>query len=232
VRGGLAVGVTVAAGRLLDQAAAQIAEGDRTATAGDLVGALQCYKQSIDIVRQLTQADPDNAGFQRNLSVALNRIGAVLFAQRNLDGARAAYSAGLAMVQRLTAAHPANASFQRDLAWCHALLADVLAAQGRYTEAFEQRRSNAVITTQLANAAPNDASLQQSLAMSYQSLGDAFVPLDNIDGAVAVYRVGLGLIKRGLDANGQDPTWNQLYSSLLQKIRSALLAQRQVAPPS
>ncbi|BAM89986.1 hypothetical protein S58_40000 [Bradyrhizobium oligotrophicum S58] len=230
-RGGLAVGVTVAAGRLLDQAAAQIAEGDRTVTAGDPASALQNYKQSIDIVRYLTQADPGNAGFQRNLSVALNRIGAVLFVQRNLDGACAAYSASLAIVRRLTAAHPTNPSFQRDLAWCHALLADVLAAQGRHAEAFEQRRSNAAVVTQLANATPNDSSLQQSLAMSYQSLGDAFVPLGNIDGAVAVYRVGLGLIKRGLDANGQDPTWNQLYNSLLQKIRSALVAQRQVPPP-
>ncbi|MGJ5216126.1 autotransporter strand-loop-strand O-heptosyltransferase [Bradyrhizobium oligotrophicum] len=231
-RGGLAVGVTVGAGRLLDHAAAQIAEGDRTATAGDLVGALQNYKHSVDIVRHLTQADPDNAGFQRNLSVALNRIGAVLFVQRNLPGAHAAYSASLAIVQKLTAADRTNLGFQRDLAWGHALLADVLAAQGRHAEAFEQRRSNAALFTRLAGIAPNDSSLQQSLATSYQSLGDAFVPLGKIDGALTVYRISLGLTKRGLDANGQDPAWNQIYTSLLQKIRAALLAQRQAAPPS
>ncbi|WP_284415924.1 MULTISPECIES: autotransporter strand-loop-strand O-heptosyltransferase [unclassified Bradyrhizobium] len=230
--GGLAVGVTVAAGRLLDQAAATIAQGDRSAGASDLAGALQNYKQSIDIVRHLTQADPDNAGFQRNLSVALNRIGAVLFVQRNLQGALAAYSASLGIVQKLTAAHPGNVSFRRDLAWCHALLADVLGAMGRHAEAFEQRRSNAALITQLATAVPSDSSLQQALAMSYQSLGDAFVPLGNIDGALTVYRISLGLTKRGLDANGQDPAWNRLYSSLLQKIRDALLAQRQAAPPS
>ncbi|MGY3452443.1 autotransporter strand-loop-strand O-heptosyltransferase [Bradyrhizobium sp. USDA 4353] len=230
--GGLAVGVTVAAGRLLDQAAAQLAEGDTAANASDLVSALQRYKQTIDIIRYLTQAEPDNAGFQRNLSVALNRIGAVLFVQRNLQGAHAAYSASLAIVQKLAAANLANTSFQRDLAWCHALLADVLAAQGRHAESFEQRRSNAALITRLANAAPNDSALQQSLATSYQSLGDAFVPLGNIDGALTVYRIGLGLTKRGLDANGQDPTWNQIYTTLLQKIRAALLAQRQVVPQS
>ncbi|WP_315729271.1 MULTISPECIES: autotransporter strand-loop-strand O-heptosyltransferase [unclassified Bradyrhizobium] len=232
VRGGLAIGVTVAAGRLLDQAAAQIAEGDRSATAGDLISAMQNYRQSIEIVRHLTQAEPDNGGFQRNLSVALNRIGAVLFVQRNLPGAYAAYSAGLAIIQKLTAAHRGHLGFQRDLAWCHALLADVLAAQGRHAEAFEHRRSNAALITQLANTAPDDSSLQQSLATSYQSLGDAFVPLGNIDGALTVYRVSLGLTKRGLDANGQDPAWNQLYNTLLQKIRTALLAQRKTTTPS
>jgi autotransporter strand-loop-strand O-heptosyltransferase len=231
-RGGLAIGVTVAAGRLLDQAAAQIAEGDRSATAGDLISAMQNYRQSIDIVRHLTQAEPDNGGFQRNLSVALNRIGAVLFVQRNLPGAYAAYSAGLAIIQKLTAAHRGHLGFQRDLAWCHALLADVLAAQRRHAEAFEHRRSNAALITQLANTAPDDSSLQQSLATSYQSLGDAFVPLGNIDGALTVYRVSLGLTKRGLDANGQDPAWNQLYNTLLQKIRTALLAQRKTTTPA
>ena len=162
----------------------------------------------------------------------MNRIGAVLFVQRNLQGAHAAYSASLTITQRLVAIHRTNLSFQRDLAWCHALLADVLAAQGRHAEAFEQRRANAALITRLANTAPNDWSLQQSLATSYQSLGDAFVPLGNIDGALTVYRVSLGLTKRGLDANGQDPAWNRLYNTLLQKIRAALLAQRQTTPPS
>ncbi|CCD83985.1 autotransporter strand-loop-strand O-heptosyltransferase [Bradyrhizobium sp. ORS 285] len=231
-RGGLAVGVTVAAGRLSDQAAAQIAAGDAAANASDLVTALQSYKQTIDIVRYLTQAEPDNALFQRNLSVALNRIGAVLFVQRNLQGAHAAYSASLAIVQKLTAANLANPSFQRDLAWCHALLADVLTDQGRHAEAFDQRRSNAALITRLANAAPDDLALQQLLATSYQRLGDAFVPLGNIDGALTVYRISLGLTKRGLDASGQDPAWNQIYTTLLQKIRAALLAQRQLAPQS
>ncbi|MGJ4888789.1 autotransporter strand-loop-strand O-heptosyltransferase [Bradyrhizobium sp. HKCCYLRH3099] len=230
--GGLAVGVTVAAGRLLDQATARIAAGDQAATAGDLPTALENYKDSIAIVRHLTTADPDNAGFQRNLSVALNRIGAVLFVQRNLEAAHAAYSASLAIIRKLTAAHRGNLIFHRDLAWGHALLADVLAAQGRHAEAFEQRRANTALMTHLSNIAANDPSLPQALATSYQSLGDAFVPLGNIDGALAVYRISLGLTKRGLDANTQDPGWNQLYTSLLQKIRAALIAQRQAAPQS
>ncbi|UFZ05849.1 autotransporter strand-loop-strand O-heptosyltransferase [Bradyrhizobium ontarionense] len=231
-RGGLAVGVTVGAGKLLDQAASEIAEGDRTVGAGDLAAALQNYKQSIAIVRHLTEADPDNAGFQRNLSVALNRIGAVLFVQRNLEGAQAAYSASLAIAQRLNTAHPTNVSFQRDLALYHALLADVVAAQGRHAEAFEHRRSNAALITQLANAAPTDPVLQKALATSYQNLGDAFVPTGNVDGALAVYQVSLSLTKRGLEASGQDPVWNQLYNTLLQKIRTAMLVQRRGTTPS
>jgi len=231
-RGGLAVGMTVAAGRRLDQVAGRIAEGDRAATAGDLSTALQMYAQSAAAVRTLTDAEPDSTVFQRNMSVVLNRIGAVLYVQRDLDRALATYSTSLAIARRLNLAQPDNPSFRRDLAWCHTLLADVLTNQGRHREAFDHRRSNAALTTQLAAAAPGDALQQRALAASYLSLADASVPLGNFDAALAAYRASLSLVQRALTATSQDPAWNQLYNTLLQRIRAALLAQRQAATPS
>ncbi|MGJ4947194.1 autotransporter strand-loop-strand O-heptosyltransferase [Bradyrhizobium sp. HKCCYLS20291] len=230
--GGLAVGLTVGAGSMLDQAAAQIAAGDRAATSGDVATALEYYKQSAAMVRTLTEADPDHVGFQRKFSVTLNRIGAILFVQRDLERAQAAYAASLAVTQRLHAAQPNNSAFKQDLVWCHALLADVLAAQDRHQEAFDHRRANAALTTQMAALAPTDPTLQRALVTSYQNLADALVALGNYDGALAAYRVSLGLIQRALSVNAQDAAWNQLYTTLLQRIRTALQIQRQAAPPS
>ena len=227
--GGLAVGITVGAGKRLTHATDRITEGDGRARIGDLVTALQMYMQGAADVRLLTEADPNNTVFQRNLSIALNRIGAILFVQRDLEHAEATYRASLAIAQRLNAAQPDNPTFRRELAWCHALMAEVLTALGRHHDAFEQRRANAGLTTQIAAASPEDPLLQRALAVSYQCLGDALVPLGNFDGALAAYRVSLGLVQRGLAAKADDPAWTKLYDPLLQKIRAALVVQRQAA---
>lgn len=231
-RGGFAVGLTVGAGKMLDQAAEFIAEGDRAATAGELAAAIASYMRSAAMVRTLTEADPDHPGFQRNFSVALNRIGAILFVQRDLERAHATYRASLAVAERLHAAYPNNTGYQRDLAWSHALLADVLTAESRHQEAFDHRRANTALTTQMCAAAPGESNLQRALANSYQSLGDALIPLGHGHGALAAYRVSLGLVQRALSANNQDPAWNQLSRTLVPKIRNTLLLLRQGAPAS
>src|SRR4029079_5310596 len=67
---------------------------------------------------------------------------------------------------------------------------------------------------------------------SYLSLADASLPLGNFDAALTAYRASLSLVQRALTVTSQDPMWNQLYNTLLQKVRAALMAQRQAATPS
>jgi hypothetical protein len=44
---------------------------------GNLVAALTSYQASLAIAARLAEADPDNAGWQRDLSVSHNKIGDV-----------------------------------------------------------------------------------------------------------------------------------------------------------
>jgi len=129
--GGMATGVTVSAGELMDRARVHIAQGDRDAQQGDLVNALKNYREGSAIMRRLSEADNRNAGFQRDLSVVRNRIGAALLAQGDLQGAIEEHRSSLAIMERLTAENPDNIEFRRDLAWCNARIAEVLRAQGR-----------------------------------------------------------------------------------------------------
>src|SRR5207244_3962083 len=130
--------------------------------------------------------------------------------------------------------YPNNTGYQRDLAWSHALLADVLTAESRHQEAFDHRRANTALTTQMCAAAPGESNLQRALANSYQSLGDALIPLGHGHGALAAYRVSLGLVQRALSANNQDPAWNQIggeramtMSERNERIAQALIGIRQ-----
>jgi autotransporter strand-loop-strand O-heptosyltransferase len=148
--GGMAVGVTVSAGEFMDRARVHIAQGDRHAQQGDLVKALANYREGAAIVRRLSDADAGNAGFQRDLSVAQNRIGAVLLAQGDLKGAIDEYRASFAVMERLTAANPDNAEFQRDLAWCNVRLAELLKAHGRIVDALANQDAGFAITNRPA----------------------------------------------------------------------------------
>jgi autotransporter strand-loop-strand O-heptosyltransferase len=134
VNGGMAIGVTVEAGELMDRARVHIAQGDRDAQRGDLAAALKSYREGSAIMCRLSETDSRNAGFQRDLSVTRNRIAAALLAQGDLQGAIDEHRASLAIMARLTAANPNNIDFQRDLAWCHARIAELLKVQHRVAD--------------------------------------------------------------------------------------------------
>ncbi|MEI2774198.1 MAG: tetratricopeptide repeat protein [Candidatus Competibacter sp.] len=82
---------------------------------GNLPEALKAYRDGLAIRERLAQADPGNAGWQRDLSVSYNKIGDVRVAQGNLPEALKAYRDGLAIRDRLAQADPGNAGWQRDL---------------------------------------------------------------------------------------------------------------------
>ena len=83
---------------------------------GDLAAALRSYQASHDIFARLAEADPGNAGWQRDLSVSHNKIGDVQRAQGDLAAALRSYQASHDIFARLAEADPGNAGWQRDLA--------------------------------------------------------------------------------------------------------------------
>ena len=54
--------------------------GDVRLAAGDRAGALSAYEESLAIMRKLAASDPGNAGWQRDVSVSLNKVGDVRLA--------------------------------------------------------------------------------------------------------------------------------------------------------
>ena len=100
-----------------------------------LAEVLPLFNASHAIFERLAQADPGNAGWQRELSVAHNNIGDVLRAQGNLPAALDAYNASLAIAERLARADPGHAGWQRALAICNERLGDMFERAGRASEA-------------------------------------------------------------------------------------------------
>ncbi len=97
--------------------------GDVLAAQSNLPEALKWFRDGLAIAERLAQADPGNAGWQRDLSVSYSKIGDMLAAQGNLPEALKSYRDGLAIRDRLAQADPSNADWQFDLVASHWRLA-------------------------------------------------------------------------------------------------------------
>jgi len=71
--------------------------GDALYDQGDLVGALESYRDSLGIREKLASQDPENAGRQHDLSVSYDNIGNILKDQGDLVRALESYRDSLAI---------------------------------------------------------------------------------------------------------------------------------------
>ena len=107
---------------------------------GNLADALKWYRDGLAFglagADRLSEADPENAIWQHNLSLSYSRVGDVLMAQGNLAAALKSYQDGLAVADRVAKADPEKASWQRDVAISYKKIGDVIAASCPRTSPF------------------------------------------------------------------------------------------------
>ena len=130
---------------------------DTYLAAGDLARAREAAEESLAIMRKLAAADPGNAGWQRDLSVSLEKVGDVRLATGDRAGALAAYEESLAITRKLAAADPGNAGWQRDLSVSLNKVGDVRLAAGDRPGALAAYEESLAIRRKLAAADPGNA---------------------------------------------------------------------------
>ena len=91
--------------------------GDVLVDQGNLAEALKFYRDDLAIMEQLAQADPGNAGWQRDLSVSHAKLANVFTKTGERVKAIDALHQGRAIMERLTKMSPHNAVWKRDLVW-------------------------------------------------------------------------------------------------------------------
>jgi tetratricopeptide (TPR) repeat protein len=86
---------------------------------GDLPEAVRAYRDSFAIAEQRAPANPDDAGWQRNLALAHSHFATALLKTGEVREAREHFEAGRAIIARLVAQHPSDL-----LGWERNLLAE------------------------------------------------------------------------------------------------------------
>ena len=123
-------------------------------TKGSTEEALKYYRSSLDIRMRLAAADPANAGWQRDLAIAYDKIGDVNATRGERDEALRNYRANFAIIEKLARGDPKNAGLQRDLMVSHNRIGDMRWAKGERAEALASYRAALAIGERLAAADP------------------------------------------------------------------------------
>jgi tetratricopeptide (TPR) repeat protein len=84
---------------------------------GNLPEALKSFQGGLAIRDRLAKADPNNAGWQRDLSVSDAKLADFYRRQGEMALAKDALGKGLEIMRRMAALSPDNAQWKEDLAW-------------------------------------------------------------------------------------------------------------------
>lgn len=89
--------------------------GDVLLAQSNFPEAMTSYREGFAIMQRLAGAQPDNRGWQRDLSFSYNKLGKVLEATGRLDDALQNYRDSAAITERLVSEDHGNAQWQSDL---------------------------------------------------------------------------------------------------------------------
>jgi Flp pilus assembly protein TadD len=137
--------------------------GDVLKEQGDVAAALTSFSAALTIIERMATADPNNAGWQYDLSASYVWVGNVLVAQVNLAAALNRFTASFAIAERLAKADPHNAGWQRHLAISYADFADLHRRAGEHNRALDALRDGRAIMQQVVSRSPDDAKWKEDL---------------------------------------------------------------------
>jgi tetratricopeptide (TPR) repeat protein len=143
---------------------------------GYLTEALKSYRESLAIRERLAKADPNNAGWQRDLSLSYEKVGDVLVAQGNLTEALKSHRESLAIRERLAKADPNNASWQRELAIINERLGAVYIKRNETDEAKAAFELALAIYDSVTARFPDDTRALIYSAVPLMRLGELYGP--------------------------------------------------------
>jgi tetratricopeptide (TPR) repeat protein len=205
------------------EADASCLKGQALQNRGELAAALQAYEHYHASMLTLTQRDPDNAVWQRDLSVSYNFMGSVKEAQGDLTGAEQAYQQGLDIMLALTKRDPHNADWQRDLSVSYNQVGIVKQAQGDLAGAEQAYQQHNAIMLALTQRAPDNANWQRGLYVSHSNFGNLREQQNDWNAAAEKYAQALAVaekLQRADKLNSEDKDHVDLIRSLLQRVRA------------
>jgi tetratricopeptide (TPR) repeat protein len=198
-------------------------------TQGRLAEALREYRAYRDITRRLCEREPDNADWQRGLSVSYNDVGRILESQNQRAEALLEFRACMEIAWRLCQRDPGNLGWQRDLSVSHNRAGRVLQAQGQLGEALREYWAGMEIRRRLCERDPDNADWQRDLSISHYRIASLLETQGQLPEALAEREANLKLIE---NLAQRDPD-NEQWQRDLDASRNALEALKQrmsVAP--
>ena len=149
------------------------------ANLGDTSAASVSYRRALDLRRKLAEANPSDAGLQRDLAASYDSLGDLDVTLGQSDSAITHYQKSRAILERLHSLDPANRPIRSLLTNNYQDLMDLLVNAGKSVEAIELNTKALAISEALAKEDAGNRAAQQNLAAAYSRAGALLTRLDD-----------------------------------------------------
>ena len=211
--------------RGLETRAVYLNRGDAHIKMGNTAQGMSDYQASLSIAQKLAEQDPNNAEWQRDLSVSHDRVGDVRVARGDRAGGLESYQASLSIREKLAEQDPNNAEWQRDLSVSHERVGDVRVARGDRAGGLESYQASLSIREKLAEQDPNNAEWQRDLSVSHDRVGDVRVARGDRAGGLESYQASLSIREKLAEQDPNNAEWQRDLSVSFNKVGDVRVAR-------
>ncbi len=169
--------------------------GDAQQRLGNYADALKSFNDGLAIIEVLAKGEPDNPGWQQDLSFSHHCIGGVQKAQGDLQAAVASYQEVFAIQQRLARSNPANTEWQYNLVTASHDLGDVQRTHGDTEAALASYQAALAAIEPLAQSDPANDNSQRILTITHLRIGQTLVNLGNLPEALTSFNTAISIGK-------------------------------------
>jgi anti-anti-sigma factor len=145
--------------------------GDALSVQGRREEALREYQEAKRIMLELSQRDPGNAGWLRDLSVSYSNVGGILEAEGRREEALREYQEAKRIVLELSQRDPGNAGWLRDFSVSHHDVGGILEAEGRREGALCEYQEAKRIVLELSRHDPGNPDWLRDFSVSHHDVG-------------------------------------------------------------
>jgi tetratricopeptide (TPR) repeat protein len=188
---------------------------------GDVKAALEAAERAVGIAEGLARHDPQNKGWQDDLSITYSRLGDALMAAGRRTDALAVYRRALGISEKIAAAAPDDADAHRRMSTDYAKLGNAFVAEGNRPEALAHYQTGLAI---LQRFGERDPDWQWGLALAHGNVGEALLLMARSEEALQEFRAQLDLMRKVVLAKPLDARAQRNLANAYERVGRALLA--------
>jgi tetratricopeptide (TPR) repeat protein len=182
------------------------------------------YRQSLQVAQELTELEPGNTTYRRDLSISYERLADLALAAGRSGDAEALYRQSLQVAQELTELEPGNTTYRRDLSISYERLADLALAAGRSGDAEALYRQSLQVAQELTELEPGNTTYRRDLSISYERLADLALAAGRSGDAEALYRQSLQVAQELTELEPGNTTYRRDLSISYERLADLALA--------
>lgn len=176
--------------------------------------AVSLYNEALQIAEKLVIFDPENAGFQRDLSVTHAKLSVLNLRLGDTAQALAHERESMQQCEKLLARNPHSDLYRSDLSGSHVKLGDLFLRLGDTVQAHSHYGDSVELLEKLVSDSPENTEFQRDMIISYTKLGEVFLQFGETAKALIHYEKAMDIAKK-LAVRDPDNRESQLDLSVI-----------------